>query len=186
MSVNGWAAFVGLVATIPTHAAALRNEKRAMKRRRKEPGLCFTTEEKGYSLLGCYGRPRSGGEVFGDEFITLIPVSGDQSTASTCLEGCAEAVPRGKTGGMYSHVAISEGRYAAFAAAKYGWGRPLTSLRQEVSMRHRVLRCGEKSRPELMRRPMLWGRGYILRWRRRLCTCVRLRRRSRGRTTQTG
>lgn len=74
--------------------------------------MCFTTEEKGYSLLGCYERPRSGGEVFGDNYITLIPVSGDQSTASTCLEGCAEAVPRGTTDGIHSHVVVIEGRYA--------------------------------------------------------------------------
>ena len=120
MSVDGCAALVrlSLLATIPTHTAALRTEPRNMKRRSKEPGLCFTTEEKGYSLLGCYRRPRSGGEVFGDDdYITLIPVSGDQSTASTCLEGCAEAVPRGTTDGIYSHVAVSEGRYAVLVRA---------------------------------------------------------------------
>lgn len=121
MGVDGWAALVRLclLTTIPTHTAALRNKPDNMKRQRKDPGLCFATEENGYSLLGCYRRPRSDSEVFGDDgYITLIPISGDQSTASTCLEGCAEAVPRGTTGDMYSHVAVSEGRYAVLARAR--------------------------------------------------------------------
>lgn len=107
--------FVAL-AILSTPATALPAHPADTEKPGRGSGLCFTTWQEGYSLLGCYGGPGPGigGEVFGDEstYITLVPVLGNMSTVASCLEGCAMAVPRDTAGGDYSYVAVSQGRYA--------------------------------------------------------------------------
>lgn len=107
--------FVAL-AILSTPATALPAHPTDTEKPGRGSGLCFTTWQEGYSLLGCYERsgPGIGGEVFGDEstYITLVPVLGNMSTVASCLGGCAMAVPRDTASGDYSYVAVSQGRYA--------------------------------------------------------------------------
>lgn len=127
MGFDGRIALAALIrvvalAILSTPATAIRTNPTNTAKRTPGSGLCFTTWQEGYALLGCYERPGSGigGEVFGDEntCITLVPVRGDMSTAALCLEGCAMAVPRNTTSGDYSYVAVSQGRYACPETAK--------------------------------------------------------------------
>lgn len=111
-----------VITILSTLTTALQANPDDMSERTREHGLCFTTEQEGYALLGCYERLGSDtrGEVFEEGYITLIPVPGDVSTAASCLEGCAMAVPRNTAGGNYSHMAVSEGKYGGPEVTKDG------------------------------------------------------------------